>query len=150
MSDAVRIKRQLDTAFHGPAWHGPSLMENLKGVSAEIAAAKPAPNSHSIWEIVNHLTAWQNLALGVLGGNLYSTLKGDADWPPATGSWEEAVARLEAVHATLIEKVEKLSDERLNGKIPIADYSMKVLLRGIGEHNLYHAGQIGLLKRAAA
>src|SRR5580700_939308 len=55
MSDASRIKQQLENAFNGPAWHGPSLMENLKGVSAEVAAAKPVTGAHSIWEIINHL-----------------------------------------------------------------------------------------------
>ena len=49
----------------------------------------------------------------------------------------------------LLEKTEKVSEEHLNGKIPGADYSLKVLLRGIAEHNLYHAGQIGMLRRAA-
>lgn len=147
--DAIRIKRQLESAFSGPSWHGPSLMENLKGVSAETAAAKPLKDAHSIWEIVNHLTAWQNLAIGVIGGNLYATLKGDADWPPVAGTWEAAVEALETSHAKLVAKIEPLSDERLKGTLPVADYTLRVMLRGIASHSLYHAGQIGLLKAAA-
>ncbi len=151
MEASIRITRQMETAFQGPAWHGPSLMENVRGISEGAARARPLPGAHSIWEIVNHVMAWQNFAIGILGGNHYATLKGEADWPPVVpdASWEQTVARLESSHAELLEKTEKVSEEHLNGKIPGADYSLKVLLRGIAEHNLYHAGQIGMLRRAA-
>ena len=149
MSEANRIKRQLETAFQGPAWHGPPLMENVRGVSEEAARAKPVAGAHSIWEIVNHVAAWYDEAIAVIGGKPYVTLKGDADWPPVNGAWVDAVARLEAAHARLIEKLAGLADEQLKETIPDREWPLRVLLRGIAEHNLYHAGQIGLLKRAA-
>ena len=105
MSEANRIKRQLETAFQGPAWHGPPLMENVRGVSEEAARAKPVAGAHSIWEIVNHVAAWYDEAIAVVGGKPYVTLKGDADWPPIAGTWADAVAHLEASHAKLIEKL---------------------------------------------
>jgi uncharacterized damage-inducible protein DinB len=155
--DAQLIKRQLETAFSGPAWHGPSLMENLNGVSAEVAAAKPmlAPTSndgvHSIWEIVHHLLAWQNETLEVLDGKPYVSLQGEADWPPvrerSPPAWEATVKDLAASHARLSKKLDTLSDDELRANVPGQDYSWRVLLRGIANHSLYHAGQIGLLKR---
>lgn len=149
MSEANRIRRQLETAFSGPSWHGPSLMENIAGVTAGIAAAKPVANAHSIWEIVNHLAAWQKAAIAVMDGASYVTLTGDADWPPVESKWEEAVAELESSHAALLERLDVASDERLKENLPGVDYSWRVLLRGIAAHSLYHAGQIGLLKKAA-
>jgi uncharacterized damage-inducible protein DinB len=152
-SDSVRIRRQLETAFSGPAWHGPALMENLAGVSAEIAAAKPVPGAHSIWEIVNHLLAWQNEGLAVIDGKPYVSLAGDGDWPPVTDpssrAWEATVKELAASHEQLCSRVGTLSDERLREHKPDSKYVLLVFLRGIADHNLYHAGQIGLLKRAA-
>jgi uncharacterized damage-inducible protein DinB len=152
-SDSVRIRRQLETAFSGPAWHGPALMENLAGISAEIAVAKPVPGAHAIWEIVNHLLVWQNEAAAVIDGKPYVTLTGDADWPPVTDpsapAWEATVKELAASHQQLCSRVDTLSDERLREHKPDSKYVLLVFLRGIADHNLYHAGQIGLLKRAA-
>jgi uncharacterized damage-inducible protein DinB len=152
-SDSVRIRRQLETAFSGPAWHGPALMENLAGVSAEIAAAKLVPGAHSIWEIVNHLLAWQNEVAAGLSGKQYVTLQADADWPPvkdrSAASWDTTVKELGASHARLCEKVDALSDDQLRAKVEGKDWDLRTALRGIASHSLYHAGQIGLLKRAA-
>ncbi len=150
MSEANRIKRQLETAFQGPAWHGPPLMENVRGVSEDAARAKPLAGAHSIWEIVNHVAAWYGEAIAVVDGKQYESLKDDADWPPINGAWTDAVARLEASHATLIGKIAGLSDDALKGHRPGDKYPLRILLRGIAEHDLYHAGQIGLLKRACA
>jgi uncharacterized damage-inducible protein DinB len=155
-TDAARIKQQLETAFSGPAWHGPSLMENLKGVSAEVAAAKPILSKtnasvHSIWEIVNHLLAWQNETLEVLGGKPYASLQGNADWPPVSArneaAWDAKVKELALSHERLTKRFDTLSDDELRAHVPGQEYSWRVLLRGIGNHTLYHAGQIGLLKR---
>lgn len=160
--DATRIKRQLETAFSGPAWHGPSLMENLEGVSAEVAAAKPICSpilstsgeaAHSIWEIVNHLLAWQNETLEVIDGKPSVTLTGDADWPPVLkptpSAWNATLENLAASYARLCEKIDMLSNDELRAKLHGKDWALQVMLRGIAEHTLYHAGQIGLLKRAA-
>jgi len=133
-------------------------MENLTGVSAEVAAAKPVlfkPNAavHSIWEIVNHLLAWQNEVLEVLDGKQYVSLQGDADWPPVLeptpSAWDAKMRELAASQARLSKKFDTLSDDELRAKVPGQDYSWRVLLRGIANHTLYHAGQIGLLKKAA-
>ncbi len=150
MSDSRRIQKQLETSFRGPAWHGPSLMENLAGLTAEVAAAKPVVGAHSIWEIVNHLTAWHRAVVGYADGGSYVTLTGEADWPAPSGEWADAVAELESSHAAVIDRVKQASDERLKENVPGADYSWRVLFRGIASHSLYHAGQIGLLKKAAA
>jgi len=148
MGESTRIKRALETAFSGPSWHGPSFMENLRDVGEIKARAKPLANAHSIWEIVNHLTAWQVFTLRVIDGAPYATLQGDADWPPISGSWESAVAGLESSHATLLAKIDQFSDDKIKENVPGADYPWRTLFRGIASHSLYHAGQIGLLKRA--
>ncbi|HLW76636.1 MAG TPA: DinB family protein [Bryobacteraceae bacterium] len=150
MSESVRIQRALETAFAGPSWHGPSLMENLAGVSEQSARSKPVAGAHSIWEIVNHLAAWQKFTIAVMDGAPYATLQGEADWPPVGGTWENSLATLRETHRTLSGRIRDFSEEKLRENVPEADYSWRVLLRGIASHSLYHAGQIGLLKRACA
>ncbi len=149
MAENIRVQRALETAFSGPSWHGPSLMENLRGVSEETARAKPLANAHSIWEIVNHLTAWQQFTLRVIDGEPYVTLSGEKDWPPVSGTWENALTELQSSHQQICNKLPSFSQEFLKENVPGADYAWRVLLRGIASHSLYHAGQIGLLKAAA-
>ena len=96
-----------------------------------------------------------NLAAAVVDGKPYVTLEGYADWPPVpvperhTGAWAMKLKELEAAHARLCGKFDGLAEDLLRKDIPGQNYSYRVLLRGIANHSLYHAGQIGLLKKAA-
>ena len=68
MSEIHRILDQMDRAFSGDAWHGPSLMSVLDGVSAEDASKHPIRGAHSIWELVHHIGAWNTISQHRLGG----------------------------------------------------------------------------------
>src|ERR1700756_3034247 len=61
MSLIDQVVDQLHRAFDGEAWHGPALMEVLEGIDAETAAERPIPGAHSIWELVVHITAWEEV-----------------------------------------------------------------------------------------
>lgn len=59
MTEIQRIVDQLNRAFEGEAWHGPAVMDILEGITAQQAAARPFNGTHSIWEIVLHIAAWE-------------------------------------------------------------------------------------------
>ncbi len=147
MNESIRIADQLHRAFFGGAWHGPAVKEVLNGVMAGTAAAHPLPSAHSIWELVHHLHAWIAEAEATVLGKKFETLKGDQDWPPVTstsaGAWVEAMAALERAEESLEESVRAFPQEKLGE----GDRSFYYLLHGIAQHNLYHAGQIALLKK---
>src|SRR5579862_8821244 len=135
MSEVKRIADQLRRSYEGPAWHGPSLKEILKGVTAEQAAARPIPKAHSIWEIVLHISAWQNVAgrrieEGVLGD------PGEAeDWPPvgdvSESAWEATLRDLDRNQMALRETIDRLDDARLSDALPARNYSVYILLHGV-------------------
>ena len=151
MSEITRISDQLHRAFYGEAWHGPSVMELLKGVTATQAAAHPMPPAHSIWEVVNHIAAWKEAVVRRLQGEAVE-LKGDKDWPPVkdanASSWKKALAALEEAHQRLEKTVSGLSDPVLDGPVPNRDHNVYFMLHGVIQHDLYHAGQIAVLKKA--
>ena len=60
MTEVQRIREQFQRAFNGEAWHGPSVLKILDGVTAQQAAAHPIPGAHSIWELTLHIAAWEN------------------------------------------------------------------------------------------
>lgn len=150
MSEITRIQDQLRRAYRGPAWHGPSLREVLEGVGAEAAAARPLPEAHSIWEIVLHVAGWQDVVRRRLGGEKVRE-PDPGDWP-AQGSgeeaWREALEALDRSHAALLEAVGRVDPARLDELLfRGAEWSVYVSLHGVVQHNLYHAGQIALLKK---
>lgn len=150
--ETKRLADQLRRSYEGAAWHGPSLRELLDPVTVEQAAAKPVGGAHSIWELVLHITAWEREALAVLGGKAFETLAGERDWPPvlttAHEAWQDALRDLESATRELVAAIRGTNEEKLNESAGGAEFSCYFLLHGVVQHNLYHAGQIAILKRA--
>jgi uncharacterized damage-inducible protein DinB len=150
-SEGSRIADQLRRAYYGSAWHGPALFELLKDVDAAAAAAKPVRDAHSIWELVLHIAAWDGAGSRRLSGEK-SQLKGPANFPPVPtpteSAWREAVAEAKRAHDVLVKTVAGLPDKRLRDRVPAKPYDFYHMLHGIAQHELYHAGQIAILKKA--
>ena len=151
MGEIERIEDQLRRSFEAEAWHGPSVLEALENVTAEKAAARPFAQAHSIWEIVLHITATQTLVLRRLQGGSTS-LSPEQDWPSVPNSsedsWVSTLTALKRSHSELSQAVSKVSDSVLDREILPGYSSFYVTLHGVVQHNLYHAGQIALLKKA--
>jgi uncharacterized damage-inducible protein DinB len=150
-SEAARIADQLRRAFDGSAWHGPGLLELLEDVDAATAAAKPLAKVHSIWELVLHIAVWDGVALRRLSGEKCQPT-GLANFPPVTmpteAAWRKAVAHAKRTHGALVKTVAGLPDSRLGNRVPGKRYDFYHMLHGIAQHELYHAGQIAILKKA--
>jgi uncharacterized damage-inducible protein DinB len=150
-SEAARIADQLRRAFDGSAWHGPSLMKLLEDVDALTAAAKPLSNVHSIWELALHVAAWDAAGSRRLSGEKVP-LTGTANFPvvprAAEAEWRKAVAHVKRTHDVLVKTVAALPESRLRERVPGKRYDFYFMLHGIAQHELYHAGQIAILKKA--
>lgn len=149
--ETKRLADQLRRSYEGEAWHGPALRELLDGVTADRAAAKPISGAHSIWELVLHVEAWEREALLVIGGKTFEMLDGDADWPPVrettAEAWRAALERLESTTRELVAAIRGMDDAKLNESAGGREFNFYFLLHGVVQHNLYHAGQIALLKK---
>ena len=152
-SEAVRIADQLRRAFDGSAWHGPALLELLENVDAAAASEKTLHGVHTIWELVLHIAVWDDAGLQRLGGKKWQP-KGLANFPPAPRptevAWRKAVAATKRTHDKLVTTVAALPDSRLWERVPGKRYDFYHLLHGIAQHELYHAGQIAILKKVRA
>ena len=150
-SEAARIADQLRRAFDGSAWHGPALLELLKDVDAGTATARPLSDVHSIWELVLHIAVWDEAGLRRLSGEKWQPV-GLANFPTVSteteSAWPKTVAATKRTHETLVNTVAGLPDSRLWDRCPGKRYDFYHLLHGIAQHELYHAGQIAILKKA--
>jgi len=152
MSEIKRIKSQLRRAYEGEAWHGPSLKELLSDVTAERAARRPLESAHSIWELVLHISAWERIVRLRLMSETAIEPTDEENFPPVrdTGeeAWKETLMQLEAGNHALRDTIAQLDESRLDDIVPGAPYSVYFMLHGVIQHDLYHAGQIALLKKA--
>jgi uncharacterized damage-inducible protein DinB len=153
MTEINRIVDQMDRALNGEAWHGPHLEELLKDVSAQQASAHTVKGAHSIWELVNHIAAW-NLILASRASGTAVNVTPEQDWPPVSdtsaASWKKALENMRDARARLRATTLSLKDAQLDDIAPGKDHSLYVMLHGGVQHDLYHAGQIAVLKKALA
>lgn len=151
MDEVARIRDQLRRSVEGDAWHGPALRELLADVTPEEAAARPVDGAHGIGELVLHVAAWQDAARRRLEGVPLAEPE-QGDWPevpgPGAAGWEETLRALDRSYRALLEALERVDAARLDEPVLPGFSSVYVLLHGVVQHNLYHAGQIALLKRA--
>jgi uncharacterized damage-inducible protein DinB len=155
MSETSRLADQIRRAFEGDAWHGDSVLELLADVDAKTAAAHPIKNAHSIWELVLHTAAWDGAVLGRTGGSALE-LSDKENFPPVKDKseavWRKAMEHANRTHDELVKAVATFPDSRLLEQVPGKHekyYNFFYMFSGIVQHELYHAGQIALLKKAA-
>lgn len=150
--ETARIADQLERAFRGGAWHGPALAQALAGVDAAAARRRPLAGAHTIWEIARHAAVWIDVARRRIAGEADAESPTEHDWAAATdlseGAWRETLAALERAHDELHATVLGLEDARLDDPVAGSDPTVRGLLLGVLQHNVYHAGQIVILKKA--
>jgi uncharacterized damage-inducible protein DinB len=149
-AESKRIADQFHRAYAGGAWHGPALRQLLRGVSAKQAAARPLRGAHTIWELVLHITAWKKAVRRRLMGTALQ-LSPRQNWPPAGQTdavWRQTLKEMEQAQRALEQAVSRLPESRLKQIVPGKKSSVYFMLHGLVQHDLYHAGQIALLKKA--
>ena len=152
MSESGRIWDLLQRAYEGNTWHGPGLRHLLEQITAEQAAARPIPKSHTIWEIALHVTTYVDVVRRRLEGEHIEELPSEKGWPAVADSslaaWRRTLAQFEETHRSLRRAIATFPDARLLETVPGRDYPFYLLLYGNIEHDLYHAGQIVVLMQA--
>jgi hypothetical protein len=143
----------LDQAYNRQSWHGTNLRGSIRGVTFTQAAWRPGPGRHNIWELVAHAAYWKYTVLRRLTGQKRGSF-------PISGSnffarpventdraWRADIALLDRMHRDLRAAIVALPPRQLHAKTKGAKTSNAFLIQGIAAHDLYHAGQIQLLKR---
>jgi uncharacterized damage-inducible protein DinB len=156
MSQTARLADQIRRAFAGDAWHGDSLFEILADVAAATAAARPLKNAHSIWEIILHIAAWDDAVIRRTGGTAVK-LSDEQNFPPvkdtSEAAWRRTLESVKQTHDELVKAVTAFPDSRLQDQVPGKSqdyYDFYYMFSGVVQHELYHAGQIALLKKAVS
>lgn len=149
------LVRNLDRAYAGPSWHGPSLATALKGVGREAASFRPAPGRNTVWELVAHSAYWKYRVYRYLtnqpprsfelsGSNFFPRPEPGRD---SNDAWAEDLALLDTWHERLVTAAKTFDPTRLQDHPGKSEHTFEALLAGGAAHDLYHAGQVRLLVR---
>lgn len=143
----------LEESYHRQAWHGTNLRGSIRGLSLDRICWRPSPHRHNIWEIVVHCAYWKYTVRRRLTGEKRGSfpLHG-SNWfrrpvERTTAEWEADLRLLESMHRMLITTIGELSDKELMKSVATKKFTHLQTIRGIALHDVYHAGQIQLLKR---
>ena len=162
MTSTALLLASIDEAYDKPSWHGTNLRGSLRGVTSEQAAWRPAlarapvgkgPGRHNIWELMVHAAYWKyDIRRRLTGEKGHSfALEGSNFWSrPVQGGdaeWRADLALLQGEHDLLRTAVAAFPASRWTRKAPGKPFNFAGLVRGVAAHDLYHAGQIQLLRR---
>lgn len=143
----------LDESYNRQSWHGSNLRGSIRGLTMQQSLWRSSPSRHNIWEIVVHCAYWKYTVRRRLTGEKRGSfpLKG-SNWFPRTSAqssavWKSDVRLLEEMHRALIESVTHTPSASLHKHPNGSKFSNLQTIRGIALHDIYHAGQIQLLKR---
>lgn len=158
-TDFDALRQDLHQIYDGDPWHGSSITTVLKGINADVAAKRPIPGAHNIWELVLHMAVWtREVASRVRGADAKDP---PVDWPVpqfkgGEKAWLSATEDLAAAQKELESAVDALEPDDLmrwvgDQRDPALGTGLPVgtVIRGLMQHHAYHEGQIALLKRAA-
>ena len=153
MSEVDRILDLYDRAMTGDAWHGDPLWEILEGITPEQAATNVSPDAHSIWELVSHMTFWETEVyrrLKHLPPRSPDKLNFPAVPEQTAGNWARTLDEFHQSNRDFRSALSELADSQLDQALPGRHKSAYVEVHGVVQHNLYHAGQIALLRKILA
>ena len=156
--EIASLLAQLDEAFDRRSWHGTNLRGSLRGMGAAKASWRPAAGRHNAWEIALHAAYWKYAAWRRLTGEKRGSFAlAGSNWfaRPLAGeasgeAWKADLRRLVEEHARLREAVAALAPRDLARRTAGSPFALGRVIQGAAAHDLYHAGQIQLLKRLAA
>jgi len=150
------LLRIIDEAYRKAAWHGPNLRGSIRGVTPRQAAWRPRRGRHNIWEIVVHAAYWKYAVRRRLMGEKTKSfpIKG-RNWferpdKLSAAAWREDRKLLEDCHRKLRQVVQGLDRKDLRRKSTGGRVTNAAMIAGIAAHDVYHAGQIQILKRLRA
>jgi hypothetical protein len=150
MNEVEFLVDQLKTTTSGDSWHGPCLVKTLDGIDLHDAGTRYLESRHTIWELTNHITYWLE--------EVYKSVKDVTDlnhegndWPEmgtTAEEWARSSNRLEESVNMLADELASWTNEGIARTVPGSNFTFKQMVHGLIHHNLYHAGQINIMKKA--
>jgi len=148
-----KLVRKMKSIYDGDPWYGDSIQKKLQNITPEIALERPIPDAHCIAELLAHIISWRELLNKRLQGeDAFSVSQQESfNWtrfdPDPETMWDSLLKALDKNQQQIISQLKQEDDALLNQKVAQRSYNYRYLIKGIMEHDIYHLGQIALLRK---
>ncbi len=142
----------LEEAFTRRGWQGATLSQAVAGLTPREALWRPGAGRHNIWELVLHTAFWKHVVrYRVLGERPPRFPRSPRNYPaiparPDAAAWRADVALMKREHRLMLDAVRNLGPQRLDASVGGSKWRVTEQIFGIAAHDLYHTGQIRLLR----
>lgn len=153
-SEMKILLQAIEEGYSKKAWHGTNLRGSIRGLAAKDALWRPGKNRHNIWEIVVHCAYWKYIvrrrileekrgSFPVEGSNWFIRPIGRID----EKEWKQDIKLLDDMHKLLVTAIKTIKSSNLSNKPHGSKVDNRAIITGIAMHDVYHAGQIQVIKR---
>jgi uncharacterized damage-inducible protein DinB len=152
-TEITRIQAAFKYNWQGPMWYGGNVNATLAGIEGDVAFKQAGAGSHNIYELVAHMLCWRRFVLELLNGNVdYKVeINSETDWPHIYDrtemSWNRLVNEMEQSQQLLVNALQNFDEAKLDEIVPGREFTWYMLLHGLIHHDIYHSGQIAILKK---
>lgn len=150
MTEIERTIDRYERVLEGDAWHGDPVWKILADISPEVASRRPSAGVHTIWELVEHMTFWETVVRQRLAGSRAKPeLTRNFPAMPATTqeNWRKTLEAFRKSNEEFRDALAKLYETQLDQPLSSAEKTVYIEVNGVIEHDLYHAGQIAVLRK---
>ena len=142
------ITNQLKHVYGGKPWYGRTILSCLEELVQEDLELK-INDDHSIGQILIHMITWRRFVVNVLRNQIEKIeLNSEKDWGSESGEVGEIRGAFETSQSDLLDLLNKAKDELLTQQVPDNGFTVKIMLEGLVQHDVYHLGQVLLMKRS--
>lgn len=152
-SELASVINQFEELLEKDPWYGSSLKALFDQVNPEWIFKAPVKGIHSIAELLTHMITWQNFAVKQIIGesdfkpNQEDSFIWDKQFPKGPGTWELMKNEFISGTRNMISLLRQYDDSLMDQLVPNFNYTYRFLLNGVIQHNLYHTGQISLIRK---
>ncbi len=152
-SQITPLMKLIEESYDKKAWHGPNLRGSLRGLDVTSALWRPSPGRHNIWEVFIHCAYWKYIVRRRIMGEKVGSfpLEGNNFFKSPDSlspkMLRNDLALLAETHRLLVDAITNLNSADLSRIPKNSKVDVETIIRGIAMHDVYHAGQIQLLKK---
>ncbi len=152
MTNLEQLIKEIEDFHSGRPWYGNNFHEIVDDITPQEALAVPG-NGQSIARLLFHMIKWRKaLTERLIGTPDFRANDDDPDnWVPLNSlneeSWEAAKKEFDRQQELLVSELKKRDESFLDEEwLPGKPYTYRWLVTGVAQHDIYHLGQISLLR----
>lgn len=151
--ELISLINNIENLYKGQPWYGSSFSEILDSIKSGNPNAT-FNRSNSLGQILEHMTQWKHFVIEKVNGNKNFKIEMNSiqDWNKgkkySQEEFLELIQNFKTVSEELITTLKNKNNNFLKETVPGEKYTFEFMLEGVIHHDIYHSGQLSILKKS--